>query len=141
MRALIHDVDAAQGLRLAEVAEPVPHTSQALVGGTQLAEAFALLEEGGIAQSIGKASRQPTTIDFERERLRGGNRRLEPFVINTPLGTDLTYLIGLVAQELLDPQIGWRSPWDRAAEAADALLSRRIPGKAVLDITPIRTQE
>lgn len=107
------------------------------VGGNQLADAFALLQEGGIAQSIGKASRQPTIIDFEAERRRGGDRRLEPFVMSTPLGTDLTYLMFLLAQERLDPQIGWRSPWDRAAEAADALLSRRVPGKAVLDITPI----
>jgi NADPH2:quinone reductase len=29
--ALIHDVNAPQGLRLAEVAEPVPQTSQALI--------------------------------------------------------------------------------------------------------------
>jgi NADPH2:quinone reductase len=34
----------------------------------------------------------------------------------------------------LDPQIGWRGPWNRAAEAAEALLSREVRGKAVLDI-------
>jgi len=104
------------------------------VGGHQAAEAFALLEEGGSLQSVGKASGEATTIDFEAERLRGGDRRLEPFVVRTPFGRDLTYLVGLLAEGGLDPQIGWRGPWDRAAEAADALLSRRVRGKAVLDV-------
>jgi hypothetical protein len=34
----------------------------------------------------------------------------------------------------LDVQVGWRGPWGKAAEAADALLSRRVAGKAVLDL-------
>jgi hypothetical protein len=38
------------------------------------------------------------------------------------------------ARNQLDPQIGWRGAWDRAAEAADALFDRRVPGKAVLDL-------
>jgi NADPH:quinone reductase-like Zn-dependent oxidoreductase len=104
------------------------------VGGTQLAKAFALLETGGSAQSIGKASGEATVVDFEAERHRGPGRRIEPFVVSTPFGPDLTYLVGLLAKGGLDPQIGWRGKWDRAAEAADALLSRRVRGKAVLDV-------
>lgn len=104
------------------------------VGGTQLAEAFALLETGGSVQSIGKASGEATVVDFEAERHRGPGRRIEPFVVSTPFGPDLTYLVGLLAKGGLDPQIGWRGDWDRAAEAADALLSRRVRGKAVLDV-------
>ena len=105
------------------------------VGGPLLAEAFSLVEPGGSAQSIGKASGQSTTVDFEAERLRGGNRSLVPFVIRTPIGADLGQLVGLVEREQLDPQVGWRGPWTTASEAADALLSRRVLGKAVLDIT------
>ncbi|MFE2746423.1 zinc-binding dehydrogenase [Streptomyces scopuliridis] len=105
------------------------------VGGAQLAEAFSQVEPGGSVQAIGKASLQPTVIDFEEERRRGGRRRIEVFTVESPFGADLAYLVGLLDQGLLDPQIGWRGPWERAAEAAEALLGRRVRGKAVLDVT------
>jgi hypothetical protein len=38
-------------------------------------------------------------------------------VVSTPFGIDLTYLNGLLAKGLLDPQIGWRGPWVRVADA------------------------
>ncbi|WP_241255769.1 zinc-binding dehydrogenase [Candidatus Protofrankia californiensis] len=109
------------------------------VGGTQLADAFSLLDDGGCLQSIGMASGESTTIDFEQERRRGGHRRLEPFVVGHPdfgpgFGPDLAYLVGLLEKKALDPQIGWRGRWDRAPEAAEALLARRVRGKAVLDV-------
>jgi NADPH:quinone reductase-like Zn-dependent oxidoreductase len=104
------------------------------VGGSQLTQAFALVEPGGRALSIGKASGASTTIDFEAERLRGGGRAVAPFVVSTPFGPDLDHLVGLLCRGQLDPQIGWRGPWQRAAEAADMLLSRRVLGKAVLDV-------
>lgn len=105
------------------------------VGGTQLAEAFGFLEEGGSLQSIGMASGEPTVIDFEHERLKGRNKRIECVVFGASVGDDLAYLVRLVERGSLDPQIGWRGPWDRAAEAAEALLGRRVPGKAILDVT------
>ncbi|MFE4368131.1 zinc-binding dehydrogenase [Streptomyces sp. NPDC056835] len=105
------------------------------VGGAQLAEAFSKVEPGGSVQAIGKASLQSTVIDFEEERHRGGRRRIEVFTVDAPIGADLAYLVGLLDQGLLDPQIGWRGPWERAAEAAEALLGRRVQGKAVLDVT------
>ena len=40
----------------------------------------------------------------------------------------------LVHQGRLDPQIGWRGEWERAAEAAEAISARRVNGKAVLDV-------
>lgn len=104
------------------------------VGGELLAEAFSLVEVGGSAQSIGKASLRDTTIDFEAERLRGGRRRLEPFVISMPVGRDLVDLIGLVVRKELDPQVGWRGSWTRVLAAADALMNRQVSGKAVLDV-------
>lgn len=104
------------------------------VGGSLLGEAFTLLADGGVALSIGQASRQPTTIDFEQERLRGGNRRLEPFVIGSGLGDDLGVLLDLVARGRLDPHIGWRGTWDRVGDAAQALIERRVTGKAVIEI-------
>ncbi|MDX3104966.1 hypothetical protein ACIBO5_46245 [Nonomuraea angiospora] len=49
-------------------------------------------------------------------------------------GPDLAYLIHLLEKGELDPQIGWRGPSKRVDEAIDALLGRRVPGKAVLDL-------
>jgi hypothetical protein len=34
----------------------------------------------------------------------------------------------------LDPLIVWRGSWDRASEAAAALMGRRVRGKAVLEV-------
>jgi NADPH:quinone reductase len=40
-----------------------------------------------------------------------------------------------VAAGELDPQIGWRGSWEKAADAA-ALLGRRVRGKAVVEVSP-----
>jgi NADPH:quinone reductase-like Zn-dependent oxidoreductase len=104
------------------------------VGGPLLAEAFGLLADGGSAQSIGMASNEPTTIDFEKERRAGVRKRLEPFGARTPFGPDLQYLVALLAAGELDPQIGLRDSWEDVSKAADALLNRRVAGKAVLDL-------
>jgi NADPH:quinone reductase-like Zn-dependent oxidoreductase len=97
----------------------------------------ALLAEDGVALSVGQASGQATTIDFEAERQRGGHRRVEVFTVSTGhagFGSDIETLLGLVAAARLDTQIGWRGPWERAGEAADELRGRRVLGKAVVEI-------
>ena len=104
------------------------------VGGQLLAEAFSLVADGGSAQSIGMASNQPTTIDFEAERLSGAQKSLEPFTVRTPFGADLGNLVALLAAGEIDPQIGLRSSWNEVSDAAAALLDRRVAGKAVLDV-------
>lgn len=104
------------------------------VGGQLLAEAFSLVDDGGSAQSIGMASNQPTTIDFEAERQFGVHKRLEPFTVRAPFGPDLAYLVELLAAGELDPQVGLRVSWSEVSEAAEALLDRRVAGKAVLDV-------
>ncbi|MFG1930373.1 zinc-binding dehydrogenase [Mycobacterium sp. NPDC048908] len=104
------------------------------VGGQLLTEAFGLLGEGGSLQSIGMASNEPSTIDFEVERRTGVHKRLEPFTVRTPFRQDLEYLVELLAAGDLDPQIGLRAPWTDVSDAAQALLDRRVAGKAVLDV-------
>lgn len=107
------------------------------VGGPLLAATVALLAEGGVALSVGAASGKPSTIDFEAERRRGGRRSVEVFTVDTGyagFGDDIGELLGLVAAGRLDPQIGWRGPWDRAGEATEALRGRRVRGKAVVEI-------
>ncbi|WP_406229508.1 zinc-binding dehydrogenase [Nocardia sp. NBC_01009] len=108
------------------------------VGGGQLAEAFDRLEDDGVVQAIGKASGEPTVIDFEQARVNSARGRLENFNVSTPFGKDLVYLLRLLETGKLDPQVGWRGPWTRASEAADELVARRILGKAVLDLTSTR---
>jgi hypothetical protein len=55
-------------------------------------------------------------------------------VVGSSLGPDLAYLMSLVASNRLNASVGWRGSWDRAREAMDALLARRVEGKAVLEL-------
>jgi NADPH:quinone reductase len=118
---------------LDEVGEPVFGVLEN-VGGPLLAEAFSHTGAGGRVVSIGQASQQPTTIDFEAQRQLGGDRHIEPFTVGAGFGPDLAYLAGLLATGGLDPQIGWRGSWRQAGAAAAALLGRQVRGKAVLDL-------
>ncbi len=105
------------------------------VGGSLLARALALVAPGGTLVSIGNASLEPSTIDFELERSRGGDRRIEVFTVGgAGYGPDLSTLVELASLGDLDPQIGWRGNWRQVEEAADALLERRVRGKVVLDL-------
>jgi NADPH:quinone reductase len=61
---------------------------------------------------------------------------LEPFTVRTPFGPDLAYLVDLLAAGELDPQVGLRRSWTEVSKAAEALLGRRVAGKAVLDVAP-----
>jgi NADPH:quinone reductase-like Zn-dependent oxidoreductase len=49
-------------------------------------------------------------------------------------GADLRRLADLVAEGQLDPQIDLALSWDQAETAIEALLDRRVNGKAVLRI-------
>jgi NADPH:quinone reductase-like Zn-dependent oxidoreductase len=119
---------------LDDVSEPVFGVLEN-VGGPLLAQAFSLVGEGGSVQSIGMASNQPTTIDFEAERHKWVRKRLEPFTVRAPFKPDLNYLVELLASGQLDPQIGLRDSWDNVSGAAEALLDRRVAGKAVLEVS------
>ena len=105
------------------------------VGGPLLAQAFELLERDGLLQSIGKASLEPSTVDFEAQRLHAIGTRIEAFAAGShPVGNDLAVLVGLLASGALDPQVGWRGSWQRVHEAADALRERRLTGKAIIEV-------
>ena len=130
------DLGAAEIVHELDGLEPV-HAVVENAGGPTLAAALGLLAEGGLALSIGQASGQPTTIDFEAERQRGGHRAVEVFTMGTGyagFGPDIEALARLVAEGRIDPQIGWQGSWDRAGEAAAALHGRRVAGKAVLEV-------
>ena len=96
------------------------------VGGRLLATAVSRLTPGGLALSIGQASLEPTTLDFEDLRMQGG-ATLEAFGVGDHFAADLATLLEL----RLDPRIGWRGSWDDVHAAIDA----RVPGKAILEVT------
>ena len=66
------------------------------------------------------------------------SRRFERVTaIRTEIGiaTTLTWLANQVATGELDPQISWRGNWKSAADAVEALVGRRLHGKAVLEVS------
>ncbi|MGW2150505.1 zinc-binding dehydrogenase [Nonomuraea bangladeshensis] len=92
------------------------------------------MEDDGVVMAVGRAVRKPSVIDFELAGTRSARGRIENFNVTTPFGPDLAHLVGLLAAGELDAQVGWRGPWDKASEAADALLARRVAGKTVLEV-------
>lgn len=107
------------------------------VGGPQLAAAYGLLAPGGSLQSVGWAAGESAV-------LAPGSTLGRPTPVSitsvyngsglTDRPAQLEALLRLVAAGRLTPKIAWRGPWDRIAEATDALANRRLRGKAVLDI-------
>ncbi len=104
------------------------------VGGKILAGSFALLGDGGRLIAVGAASGQPTTIDFEAERMTMSHKEIEIFMTSWPVGPDLRYVIELAEKGLLDAQIGYRDSWHNVDAAIEALLGRKVAGKVVLTV-------
>jgi NADPH:quinone reductase len=102
------------------------------VGGPQLVQAWKLLVPGGVLQSIGWTSGEPAT--FPPYSTVGPPKSLMSFESGHGYGPDMEYLMGLVAQDKLVVDLGWRGSWSRFDEAAGALLGRKVAGKAVLDV-------
>ncbi|WBB58084.1 zinc-binding dehydrogenase [Streptomyces sp. WMMC500] len=110
------------------------------VGGRQLVDAFAALRPHGVLVSVGRSSEADTVLS--PEALRGDQGRHERsirtfYLFGDPVAdfsTDLAWLAAEVAAGRLDPGVRWRGPWTRYGEAVQALLGRRLHGKAVLDV-------
>ncbi|MGC4942535.1 zinc-binding dehydrogenase [Kribbella sp. DT2] len=110
-----------------------------MVGGSQLVDAYVRLAERGTLVAVGHATDQGEAFPYGAFFGDQGrhDRTVTTFFLLAchDLGPDLTRLANLVAAGELDPQIAWRGGWDKAAEAVDALLERRLHGKAVLELT------
>jgi len=115
---------------LSEIDEPVEIVLDT-VGGRQLVAAWELLAPGGSVQCIGWSSGEPAT--FPPYATVGPAKSLSSFLISAPVGPDLASLVRLVEQGILRVDIAWRGPVARIADAAQAMLGRRLKGKAVLD--------
>ncbi|MDA0634994.1 zinc-binding dehydrogenase [Nonomuraea sp. MCN248] len=109
-----------------------------LVGGHHLVAAYDRLAPGGTLVAVGRVTGEGETFPYAMlSGDRGHDRSIVSFYLpgESGLGPDLTWLAAKVASGVLTPQISWRGPWAKAAEAMEALLERRLHGKAVLDIT------
>ncbi|BDM69876.1 oxidoreductase [Streptomyces nigrescens] len=119
--------------------EPV-HGVIELVGGSELVAAYDTLAPHGTLVAMGHASGAGEHFEFGTLFGNEGrhNRTIATYFLlddAAGIGTDLSWLASLVARGELDPQVGWRGDWSRAAEATEALIARRVRGKAVLDVS------
>ncbi|MFJ1460180.1 zinc-binding dehydrogenase [Nocardia sp. N2S4-5] len=105
------------------------------VGGPQLAAAWELLAPGGSVQTIGWASDEPAVFDPYSLFFVGAVKTISTFGDVHEVGPDLATLLEFAAAGRLSPEVGRRSDWNDYADAARALIDRRIAGKAVLEIT------
>jgi NADPH:quinone reductase-like Zn-dependent oxidoreductase len=102
------------------------------VGGPTLTGAWDLLAPGGSLQSIGWSSSEPAT--FRPYATVGPPKSLTSFLIGAPVGDDLATLVTLLSTGHLTVDVGWRGSWTDLDQAADAMLGRRLRGKAVFEI-------
>jgi NADPH:quinone reductase-like Zn-dependent oxidoreductase len=86
-----------------------------------------------VIQSVGWTSGEPAT--FPPYGTVGPAKSLTAFQAGTDFAPDLAYLLDLVAKGALVVDIGWRGSWQEFDAAADALLGRKVAGKAVLDVS------
>ena len=90
--------------------------------------------------AVGRVSNHPPTVERYCERDRALGARIYTLDLPGELtahasgSADLARLCALAAGGRLDAQVGLECSWRRPAAAIDALLGRRIGGKAVLHI-------
>jgi NADPH:quinone reductase-like Zn-dependent oxidoreductase len=95
----------------------------------------------GVIVSFGNSSNEPVTFD-PRVLYRKGAPTLVGFFVTHELlhgrtGTSrLAALAQLVAEGRLRSDVDLQVPWDEAAGAIEALMERRVNGKAVLTVGP-----
>jgi NADPH2:quinone reductase len=109
------------------------------VGGASLAAAVARVAADGVIVSFGNSSNEPSTYDARIFYRKGGPTILGYFVTYELLHgrirtSRLAALAALVAEGRLESKIDLQSAWTEAASAIEALMGRRVRGKAVLTV-------
>ena len=109
------------------------------VGGASLAAALQRVAPEGWVVSFGDSSGEE--VRFKAAGFyRTVGARLYGFMLFNELrrsgsgAADLHYLAELVAAGELDPQVSVEASWEDAGQAIQALLERRVQGKAVLHV-------
>jgi NADPH:quinone reductase-like Zn-dependent oxidoreductase len=103
------------------------------VGGPQMVAAWERLAPGGDLQSVGWTSGEPAV--FEPYATIGPPRTITSFLIQPPIGANLSELVDHVASGRLRPEIGWRGPLEQIHDAVAGIRARSINGKAILDLS------
>ncbi len=108
-------------------------------GSSSLAAALQRVRPEGTIVSFGDSSREPVTFPASAFYRKPGSRLCGFFVFSDvrrsgSAARDLEHLAGLVASGDLDPQISLEVDWGEADAAIEALLARRVRGKAVLHV-------
>jgi NADPH:quinone reductase-like Zn-dependent oxidoreductase len=110
------------------------------VGGASLGAALNRVAPGGIVIAFGASSPDPATFDVPGFYRRAPGARMYGFMIFVELrrtGTgpaDLRFLAEEVAAGRLDPGVSVVESWREHATVVEALMDRRVAGKAVLRI-------
>lgn len=110
------------------------------VGGPVLGTAIARVAPGGTVVSFASTLPDPVAYPARELFARAPGARLYGFYVFSELehtrsgSADLRRLADLVAERKLDPQIDLTLPWSEAQDAIEALLDRRVNGKAVLTV-------
>jgi NADPH:quinone reductase len=110
------------------------------VGGPVLGTAIIRVAPGGTIVSFASTATEPVSYPSRELFARAPGARLYGFYLFGELAhtrsasADLRRLADLVAGKRLDPQIDLTLSWSNAAEAVEALLDRRVNGKAVLAV-------
>ena len=112
------------------------------VGGPVLGAALQRVAPRGIVVSFASTVTEPVSYPTRALFGRAPGARLYGLYVFSELeytrtcSADLRRLAELIAARKLDPQIAMQVSWELAGEAVDALMNRRVNGKAVLTVEP-----
>ena len=110
------------------------------VGGGVLGAAIQRVAPGGTVVSFASTVSEPVSYPARELFARAPRAKLYGLYIFSELqhtrtgGSDLRRLADLIAAGKLDPQIDLSVSWSDAGQAIEALLDRRVNGKAVLRV-------
>lgn len=111
------------------------------VGGPVLGTALRRIKAGGTVVNFAGTVPEPVSFPTREFFARAPGATLRGLYIFAELehtrscSADLHRLAELVAKGKLDPQIHLRLPWEDAGKAIEALLDRRVNGKAILTLS------
>ena len=100
------------------------------VGGSQLVQAFQLLNEGGSVQTLGSMSGEPAV--FPPYGTLGPRRAIESFWAGSQMSADLGYVLGLAAAGRLELTEGPRHDWTDIERVATQLAESPRAARAIM---------
>ena len=106
------------------------------VGGETLGRLVTMVDPQGTLVMFGNSSNEPTTFNV-RDVYNDALIRLQGFELffgGDPFGRDLGYLVTLVAERKLDPQLAGELSWEQMPEAMERLRNRDVAGKVALTL-------